>query len=213
MSFILDALRKSDNERREQTAPPLAAAPKSVSQQKRNVWLPVLVIALAINAIVFGAFFLTRDEPAPVAVKTPPPPRIEVSEPEVRPLRKEISTESAQAKPSETAPADKPLTALVKPPQPATPVAAPEAAPKPRATVQDGLPSLDQLRASGIVQVGELRLDMHVYSTDPAKRLVFVNMKKYREGERLAEGPTIEEITPEGVILVERGNRFRLDRD
>ena len=69
------------------------------------------------------------------------------------------------------------------------------------------------MRAAGIVSIGDLRVDMHVYSGDPAKRFVFVNMKKYREGDRLAEGPSIEEITPEGIILSQQGKRFQLDRD
>jgi hypothetical protein len=38
-------------------------------------------------------------------------------------------------------------------------------------------------------------------------------MKKYKEGENLVEGPSVEEITSTGVILSYRGKRFTLDRD
>jgi hypothetical protein len=35
-------------------------------------------------------------------------------------------------------------------------------------------------------------------------------MKRYREGDRLAEGPTIQSITPTGVVLVHEKLRFHL---
>jgi hypothetical protein len=36
-------------------------------------------------------------------------------------------------------------------------------------------------------------------------------MKKYREGEQIAEGLDLEEITKEGVILAVPNGRFRLE--
>ncbi|NOR67834.1 MAG: GspB domain-containing protein, partial [Woeseiaceae bacterium] len=59
----------------------------------------------------------------------------------------------------------------------------------------------------------DLHLDIHVYSDQPAERFVFVNMNKYREQARLAEGPLVKEITPEGVILEHLGNGFLLPRE
>ncbi len=44
------------------------------------------------------------------------------------------------------------------------------------------------------------------------ERFVFVNMRKYLEGETLKEGPSVERITAEGVILNQRGLRFLLPR-
>jgi len=46
----------------------------------------------------------------------------------------------------------------------------------------------------------------------PAERFVFVNMRKYVEGQTLAEGPTLEEITTDGVVLNHRGTRFLLPK-
>ena len=57
-----------------------------------------------------------------------------------------------------------------------------------------------------------MRLDIHVYSHNPAERFVFVNMRKYVEGQVLTEGPTVERITPEGAVLNQRGLRFLLPR-
>jgi len=214
MSFILDALRKSDNERREQAAPALAAAPQAVAIQKRTIWLPILAVILAVNAIVFGAIFLTRDEPMPAAATTLAP-----VEPEVRSLRKEIPVGTAIQKPTNTQAKEMPSSKPAITPAPAAPVTTtPVVTPKPvpgssATTIQEGLPSLGQLQAAGLVSTPNLRVDMHVYSGDATKRFVFINMMKYREGDRLPEGPLIEEITPEGLIMVQQGNRFHLDRD
>jgi general secretion pathway protein B len=214
MSFILDALRKSDNERREQATPALAAAPQAVAIQKRSIWLPILAVVLMVNALVFGTIFLTRDEPTPVAATALPS-----VEPEVRSLRKEILVDSATGKPTNT-PAEKMTSSEPAiTPVPAASgstdgkVAAPEPALASSKTIQEGLPSLGQLQAAGLVSTPNLRVDMHVYSGDATKRFVFINMTKYREGDRLPEGPTIEEITPEGIIMDQQGNRFQLDRD
>jgi hypothetical protein len=46
-----------------------------------------------------------------------------------------------------------------------------------------------------------LHLDLHVYYDDPARRLVFINGSKYREGEELEDGLRVDEIVPEGVVL------------
>ena len=60
-------------------------------------------------------------------------------------------------------------------------------------------------------QLPELRLDLHVYAIDPAERFVFINMRKLKEGESLPEGVRVEQITPTGVALSYRGQRFTLD--
>ena len=67
------------------------------------------------------------------------------------------------------------------------------------------------LAASGKA-LPDLHLDIHVYSEKPADRFVLVNMRKYTEGQTLSEGPAVERITPEGVVLNNHGLRFLLPR-
>jgi general secretion pathway protein B len=73
------------------------------------------------------------------------------------------------------------------------------------------LPMFQDLVSSG-TNLPDLHLDIHVNAQRPNERFVFVNMRKYVEGETLKEGPTVERITPEGVILNQRGLRFLLPR-
>jgi general secretion pathway protein B len=71
------------------------------------------------------------------------------------------------------------------------------------------LPSAASLQAQGI-NVPPLRLELHAYSDKPAERFVFINGRKYKEGERLADGPEVVTIEPNGVVLSEQGQRFQL---
>jgi len=60
-------------------------------------------------------------------------------------------------------------------------------------------PSLREIAASMKMNIG-----MHVYSDNPEKRLVFINGKRYKEGDLLEQDCVIEGITPEGVLLKRR---------
>jgi general secretion pathway protein B len=56
------------------------------------------------------------------------------------------------------------------------------------------------------------RLDVHVYSEEPQKRFILVNLEKYREGERLASGLVLEEVLPDGMVMSYQGKRFRVEK-
>ena len=60
----------------------------------------------------------------------------------------------------------------------------------------------------------ELRVDVHVYDDNPARRWALVNGKKAVEGTTLAEGPTVAEIVPDGIVFDFRGRKsmFSLKR-
>jgi hypothetical protein len=51
-------------------------------------------------------------------------------------------------------------------------------------------------------QLKALKINVHSYDPDPAGRIVFVNMRSYREGERIGrQGPLLHAITPEGIVV------------
>jgi general secretion pathway protein B len=56
----------------------------------------------------------------------------------------------------------------------------------------------------------ELRLSLHSYSTDPKSRLVRIDDRTVKEGDTLATGVTVEEITPDGVIINNKGSKVHL---
>ena len=75
------------------------------------------------------------------------------------------------------------------------------------------MPTMDELRLEGTLQIAEMHLDIHVYSGQPADRFVFINMTKYRESAKLTEGPVVKQITPDGVVLDYQGTDFLLPRE
>jgi general secretion pathway protein B len=75
MSFILDALRKSEHDRQRQTGPGLAEAPIAPAKPKRNVWATAAVALLIVNLIGVGVLLLRRashEAPAAVPVSAVP---------------------------------------------------------------------------------------------------------------------------------------------
>jgi general secretion pathway protein B len=74
------------------------------------------------------------------------------------------------------------------------------------------LPSISEINLAGDQALPDLHLDVHVYATKPTERFVYINMRKYREGATLAEGPRVERIRRDGVVLSYRGLRFVLPR-
>jgi general secretion pathway protein B len=74
------------------------------------------------------------------------------------------------------------------------------------------LPSISELNLSGNQALPEIHLDVHVYATRAADRFVYINMRKYREGAVLQEGPTLERIRRNGVVLNYNGLRFLVPR-
>lgn len=247
MSFILDALRKSDAERQRAVTPGLSDVRYATRRSKRNIWLPILVAVLAANAVFLAVQWLGRGE-APVAQSPPTapgaagtsPPAAVLSGPagpaapaaDIRPLAREAEfgepllepdVESEFAAPPDPAagavpapvvmetaegpPPVDPAAGLTPAPQPAAPPATPS-----RILAGNDLPTAEQLMGSGGLNIPMLNLDLHVYSEAPAGRFVVINAQKYKEGGKLAEGPTVESITKDGVILSNQGRRFTLSR-
>src|SRR5208337_2261002 len=74
------------------------------------------------------------------------------------------------------------------------------------------LPTISEVNTAGSEPLPDLHLDVHVYATNAAERFVYINMHKYHEGSTLEEGPTIERIRRDGVVLNFNGLRFVLPR-
>jgi len=230
MSFILDALRKSDSQRQQQTAPGIAMAQQQVHRSGRSVWIPVLVVVLLLNAALVAWIYLLDVDVETSVPQTSPP--LSATPSAARSLRKEAGAvdeprgESATAAirvddppQAATAAARAPRTSL-PPPAAESAAAVPAATAAPVTTetssanknIRPSLPSFEQLLVAGVISMPQLHLDIHVFASEPEKRFVFINMSKYREGEVLKEGPRVEEITATGVILSDQGNRFTLER-
>ncbi len=224
MSFILDALRKSENERQQQSDAEFATVPSGSDNPAPPRWLWVLGALLIVNVVVVTGLLLRPDAPAAdsPAAQTMPETAPETSASNRPAVRNVLESAPETSAAPEQSFADRVDAARQNQPVRTTP--APEPAvetstPQPAyvAPAQTGeaflLPSMQEVVANGTLQLPPMHIDIHVYSDTPGDRFVFINMNKYREGERLDEGPVVREITREGVALEHRGTEFFLSRD
>jgi len=205
MSFILDALKKSETDRQQAGSAEFAAVPASSGNQRAPRWLWILGFLLVINlAVLLGLLFRSEVNPVPAtAVKVEKPAPAEADN---------FAAQVAEAKQNVPARAEPRLPASNTLAAPST-TSAPSVvvASEPMNTVL--LPTIHEVRADGRVTLPELHVDIHVYSEVPEDRFVFINMNKHTEGSRLAEGPLVEEITTDGVVLNQNGTLFLVPRD
>jgi general secretion pathway protein B len=237
MSFSLDALKKSETERQRQSVPGLMDTRLTSRRNRLPVWAVALGVLLVANVIVL-AVMLIRSNSAPrtaaaaataLPASTPHPPAADHFSPmDPNPANPVYAPEIPVAPPATTvqpsdnaAPPALPRPAVVPrlidelktPPahnaRRADPVLTDEDA---KADSDEVLPTINELNLSGSQTLPELHLDVHVYGNQPSERFVFINMRKYHEGTTLQEGPTVEHIRRDGVILSYHGLRFLLPR-
>jgi len=239
MSFILDALKKSESDRQEQADTEFATVPSSPAAAAAPRWMWILGILLMINIIVLLGLMLKPDaapvvsEAAPnqaaagTAVGGPLGPTANITAVDATPPTNAPTTGSAsfsdqvavarQKQPARSTPVPQQATAtnITPVPQQATatnitPVVSVKNLPQSAAAI---LPSLTELRMNGRLQLPDLHVDIHVYSDVQSERFVFINMHKYKENSSLDEGPVLKEITSDGVILEHNGIVFILPRE
>lgn len=222
MSFILDALRKSEHERQRQVGPGFAELRPAMVRPTLPVWAIALAALLAINLVVLAVVMLrTDDGPSTTTVATP---AVMPQAPAPAPVAP--SPLQSAAVPYTSIPERAPLSTAdeefddggnyaAEEPEAAGPELQPPPRARPRAQDEDEsaarLPTFNDIAISG-TQLPELHLDIHVYATQPAERFVFLNNRKYREGSETPEGTLVERITRDGVVLNHRGVRFLLPR-
>jgi general secretion pathway protein B len=219
MSFILDALRKSEIERQRQSGPTMAEFPIAREDRRLPIALIAIGFLLAVNLAVV-LFFMMRDERAPAAEPAPAvsaAPEPATSAPPAGTAGMPAPQGALQSQLGDPGALEEPPAiyyddAATLPPDAPDPTLMPDApVSSPSVVYDDGSPAQ---AASGALPQGlpELSVDLHVYAADPAKRAVFINGRRYTQGAQTAEGPVIEEITREGAVLTWRGRRFVLPR-
>jgi general secretion pathway protein B len=215
MSFILDALKKSEADRLRKDAPGIANIPEHGRQRSTQKWIWLVLALVTVNLVVLAGLMFKVDQ-GPSSGELP-----------VEAMDSAVSTVPSSAANTADVMPDReqgePLVAIIEA-NPAVDQSAEtsfvngtvptSAATAPRSTaIDNSLQSFNDLRARGAFMLPDLHLDIHVYSGNAADRFVFVNMTKYKENATLSEGPIVSEITPDGVILNYQGTSFLLPRE
>lgn len=217
MSFILDALKKSETERQQQGKTEFSSVPTSSDGPSPARWLWLLAALLVVNfAVLIGV--LLKPGASPVTQSMPAAPAaaatVTAAPPAIPAASASFADQVAEA--VQQQPVASTAAATAQPPAP-TPTPTPAITSGTRAAQTTAattyVPTIDELRLKGSLTLPDLHLDIHVYSDDPASRFVFINMSKHHEGSRIAAGPQVKEITPDGVILEYQGQAFLLPRE
>ena len=238
MSFILDALRKSEHERQRSAAPGIANVPFGAPRKVMPAWAVALIVVLALAVLALGGAWLrsewstgTRQARSTPAAETPvaPPASASRAPTAERPAPALVPAPERPAQLAERSSARESPRSLGPPPQsslrgaPPAPSSSTLAAPAPAELSDEPrlpraepagkggpvLPSAASLEAEGIA-VPKLALQLVAFYDSPADRYVFINGAKYREGATLSEGPKVVSITTNGAVMSYLGREFML---
>lgn len=220
MSYILDALRKSEIERKQGEVPDLGASMQIIHKPRRTpssalVWLVLLV--LLVNGGLLGWVFWPKSRSvevaapaasAPVTVKAPTP----AERPRVKAEMNEFDQVATSPVPPVTAQPGVPVA--VQPSVTVMEEPAISAAPEARipeadntAAAKSSVPSLGSMPADFQRQVPDLTFNSHIYSSKAEARRIMINDQYLKQGGRF-QGMTVEEITEDGVVLSLQGQSF-----
>jgi general secretion pathway protein B len=188
MSYILDALRKSETERTQDATPNLLTA-QHMRGRPRTALLLTLIAVLAVNAAVIGAW-LWRPGAHSAAPAAQHPVRQGPAPVHAEPLA--------------------PAQAVVTLP--------PEARPERAAAPNDRVEPSDAVEPSDVVVPAEdadagtaIEVSSHVYSTDPHARAITIAGRRYQEGDSIKAGVRLVEITETGIVVEDHGQRRVVD--
>ena len=239
MSFILDALRKSEKERRAIQAPDLNAVLQEPVRRRRPWFrlLGLLLVSANLGGLAFWAAQLPsglfkvapRTEPSPPELpNSPPSPASRVpggldraSAPESPLIRApDVPSSSPAAASERPAPRSEPSRARVvseedDPMDQLLEAEMPRTDPVSQPKIllsRSGLPLLEDLPASLRERIPPFKITMLAYDEDPKERFVIVNLQKRRVGDFLPGGVLLIEIRSEDLVGELDGQKFRISR-
>jgi general secretion pathway protein B len=240
MSFILDALKKSESDRQRQSGPALFEVKVAPPRTRLPLWAVAIAALLVVNlGIVMwmvlrhpgaataaaasahaGTAAPTAPAPAPAATPAAAPAVVAAVAPAVAAPTVPTAARESGAGPARAA-------STVETPGSAS--GSEESNPDDYAPAQEqpaqglgthvkrgtgeGVPLYQDASATPGKPIPQLRLDLHVFATRPQDRFVMINMHKVHEGDTLPEGVHVDSITPDGAILSYNGSRFLLPRE
>ena len=188
MSFILEALKKSERERLKNKPPKFSDALMENKKPENKKFYSIVILSL-VSIIFLLLYFLV----APKKIRVP-----EINNDSSESIQDIKSTQIKKSESSNFLSSD-----VINKEQGKI---------ERNSALNDSSEIIDIeiAKVSHNFYLPDLHIDIHVYSENAAERFVFINMKKYDEGSFLDEGPLITAITEEGVVLEQNGISFLL---
>ncbi len=220
MSYILDALKKSAEERRilqeqkTQSYDPLFIAQKSRGRKDRSR-LEMLIMFLLIGGLLTGLWFYNSQLKTQLSA-----PQFSVQSHGQKPAEENTVPGKPDAPATETAPPQAVTSApesheALKLTETVVQPAGQQAAPAEKSTGTPAISSADvpllkELPFAAQAAIPEMKFSGHVFSADPRLRLVMVNTSIVREGEMITPEIKLIEITDNGLVFSYHQTRFKV---
>lgn len=227
MSYILDALRKSETERRQGRVPDLGQQVQLIHKPKKRSSALVLwiIVALVLNAIVLAVIFWPG-QPFRGDAESPREPESEPDQ--AAPVQTQEPAPGAPEDPPETpvqsvAPVPEPIPEPALDPEPVSlerptiivpsPSSQQSGQPSPRSSVSEEsvgqVPHLVEMPLEFQKMIPDMVFNSHIYASEPSSRRVMINSNYLKAGDSFS-GIRVERITEEGVVLSKNNRSFRV---
>jgi len=223
MSYILDALKKSEAERKQGDVPNLQTVhiPINTEQPAPVALYGLIAFLLLVLAFVIGWLFANKESTDIVQV-IEPIKKIQLQKSPIQQQSKKVpSTTASQIKPVKLEP-------IINQRENAVVIKTPSTKPKDRplqptdtqqvnneqyASIPDlsDIPYLHELPDYQQQSIPQMTFAGHVYSSNSASRSVIINDAFMSEGDALLPGVNIVEITRSGVVFSLHDDFFRVD--
>ncbi len=223
MSYILDALKRVERERYLARVPTLATVHASKPDRRRRVWPWVVVGALLANAAVLIVLF-RFPQPGVTSRAKESSPRSAASPPPV--VQAPAESKSPAGGPAEERATARSAVAAVAPgptdqkspsgDSSGTRTGGVGSRDQPVSTEGSAVPATPPLsRTAGPPETSatgksSMKLEVVVYSENPLERAVYINGRRYVEGQSVDGRLVVEKIVRDGVVLRGGGQRFLL---
>lgn len=210
MSYILDALKKADQERQQGDIPDLKSSSVATAQTTSNTRNMLWLLPLAISILVLVWFKPWENRPLEPLSNAPSnntaPAVVEQSAQPVMTSQKVESDQEVSTTQLEAAP-------LIKEdiePRQAEVAMTPEAESETEVSSKgpDNIPNVMNLPPHIRDTLPAIQISGHIYDETPASRMVIINDAVRKEGRYISDGLMLEEITEDGIILNYSGTLF-----
>jgi general secretion pathway protein B len=226
MSYILEALKKSESERQQASSPPSIYSPKPPppigpeKQPKKPRRLLWCVLSLLVIIVIAAGYHLYSSKIINITITVPEENRGSKTQ------NTTVKTDSDPVAEVEKVPKSPASLPVIQQAGKKT-VTSEETSVEVEAKLQESIvekttpvetlgnnssvPRLEELDQAFQNKVPELKLAGHVYSEDASLRMILINDRIVREKGAAAKDFILEEITPQGIILRNGVTRFRID--
>lgn len=241
MSYILDALKKSEQERRRGEMPEINRFESDTPQSEvKHKWWPIVAVVLVlVNLVLLVVWAPWESQTTPVANQTVAPNQPQSTVSQSSPPSPDNSGSGIKVKPAPEAPvtprqpasipqpakvmparkevaktAAKPSPAVMEPEtlEPELITPSTQSAPSRSAPPRASyLPQLQELPANVQQRIPDLSFSSHMYSSEPRFRSIIINGRRLKEGQYLNDEIQVREITDKGVVLGMGDTLFEVD--